>query len=70
MDKNELIVKQQLEIERLKLDIKNIKKELIPLSNRAIHLQQYSVTNNTFPTMGMNLAIQCSRVLSDIVHEN
>ncbi len=70
MDKNELIVKQQIEIEQLKLKIKDIKLNLKPLLSSAICLQQHSMENASFPKMGMNLAIDCCRVLSDIVHEN
>ena len=70
MDKNELIVKQQLEIEQLKLKIKDIKLNLEPLLNSAICLQQHNMENASFPKMGMNLSIQCYNALSDIVHEN
>ena len=70
MDKNELIVNQQIEIEQLKLKIKDIKLNLKPVLNSAIFLQQHSISNESFPKMGMNLSVQCSHALSDIVHEN
>ena len=67
MTKEELITKQQLEIEGLKTEILNIKDQLKPVLNQATMLQQYDINHDKFNLMSMNLAISCRDVIYDIV---
>ncbi len=67
MSKDELIAKQQLEIEDLKTEVSDIKNQLNPILNEFIMIQQYCVNHDNFKKMSMGLVINCCNTLSDIV---
>ena len=63
MNKDELIVKQQLEIEELKITIKRDRAAIYEAYQSCIHTQQWSIKANEFPNISMDNAVFCAREL-------
>ncbi len=63
MDKNELIAKQQLEIEELKIELDQKNAQISSAYNLANFVQQWSTKCEGFPKMAMTRCIQITRAL-------
>ncbi len=63
MDKNELIAKQQLEIEDLKIELGQKNAQISSAYNLVNFVQQWSTKCDDFPRMAMNRCIQITREL-------
>ena len=66
MTKDELIANQQIEIEELKLDIREYKKACENACNELIFIQQWSTKCNDFPRVAMNGVVKANEMLRDI----
>ncbi len=63
MDKNELIAKQQLQIEDLKIELSEKNDQISSAYELANFVQQCSTKCDDFPRMAMNSCIQITREL-------
>ena len=67
MSKDELIVKQQLEIEELKQRIESYYESAKSVHNRLVYVQQWSMKDDKFANVAMCAAVEGVRDLEDIL---
>ena len=68
MTKDELIVKQQLEIESLKVALKDLIEVCEAAVMRLNHVEQWSIKAEEFPKVSMRAIVSSGRELSDAIH--
>ena len=67
MTEHELIAKQQLEIESLKIVIDELRDSINSAIYPLIFIQQWGTTSPEFPRKALNAIIEAQKILSDTV---
>ena len=67
MNKDELIIKQQLEIEGLKQRIESYYESVKSAHRRLVYVQQWSTKDDKFSHVSMMAAIEAARDLDDVL---
>lgn len=69
MNKNELIVKQQLEIEELKEKIKIISSEISSINKSAVFIENLNRNDEGVNNLAFNFAYDCSIKTRNLIQE-